>query len=335
MQAAQPVNSLTNSVGFNVRYVAITQVDQAQGLVVAVDEQRVEVRMPLLVTRAKGRLPVAGEAWLADQTLGFWSLAAYVAPNIDALRNMLDLGTVQVDKLELPSGVASESIPGQIEPSPGDVGLATEHAGLIFRSPAMADPADNRVRMGLYSQNANGTSSPNVFFFDDTASILSLDKTGMRAYGDIINKQPDGSESGYVPSILKFRESGSLATTDYDSTGTEVIMSAMTFSAQDFTSGYTYSAEYLFEATSSIIGDRIRFRVRLDNAAGFFCGGVIKKIVASAATFESMIVKAIWVAPDSNAHDVVVTVDRFSGTGTVTGRITTDDTYGIISRINT
>jgi hypothetical protein len=83
MQAAQPINQLTNSVGFSYRAVAITQVDIDQGIAIGVDEQRVQVTLPLLLSRAKGRLPVAGESWLIDQSLGFWSLVAFNGKSAD------------------------------------------------------------------------------------------------------------------------------------------------------------------------------------------------------------------------------------------------------------
>lgn len=78
---AVPINRLTQSVGFNIRLVTVTQVDKTQGIALAVDEQNVQVTLPLAIQRAKGPLPAEGERWIIDQTLGFWSFAAYIAPN--------------------------------------------------------------------------------------------------------------------------------------------------------------------------------------------------------------------------------------------------------------
>jgi hypothetical protein len=78
MQAAKTVNPLTNSVGFNVRTVTITQVDAANGIALAVDQQNAQVTLPLYVARAPGRTPRVGEIWLIDQALGLWAFAALV-----------------------------------------------------------------------------------------------------------------------------------------------------------------------------------------------------------------------------------------------------------------
>jgi hypothetical protein len=78
MQAAKTVNPLTNSVGFNVRTVTVTQVDAANGIALAVDQQNAQVTLPLYVARAPGRTPRVGEIWLIDQALGLWAFAALV-----------------------------------------------------------------------------------------------------------------------------------------------------------------------------------------------------------------------------------------------------------------
>jgi hypothetical protein len=75
---AVPVNPLTNSVGFNIRRVTITQVDLNQGIALAVDEQNVQVTVPILWSRAKGRLPAEGDSWLIDQSMGFWALSFFL-----------------------------------------------------------------------------------------------------------------------------------------------------------------------------------------------------------------------------------------------------------------
>lgn len=79
MDAATPVNPLTQSVGFNVRTVAVTQIDTVQGVALAMDTtQRTQVSLPLYVSRAPGRMPRVGEIWYVDQSLGFWAFAALV-----------------------------------------------------------------------------------------------------------------------------------------------------------------------------------------------------------------------------------------------------------------
>lgn len=75
---AVPVNPLTNSVGFNTRVVTVTQVDKTQGIALAVDQQNVQVTLPIYLARAKGRIPAEGDVWIIDQGLGLWAFAAYV-----------------------------------------------------------------------------------------------------------------------------------------------------------------------------------------------------------------------------------------------------------------
>lgn len=87
---ASSINPLTNSVGFNIRLVTVTQVDPSQGIALAVDEQNVQVTLSLAVQRAKGLLPAEGELWIIDQALGFWSFAAYVAPSVSGYTLKVD-----------------------------------------------------------------------------------------------------------------------------------------------------------------------------------------------------------------------------------------------------
>jgi hypothetical protein len=96
MQAAKTVNPLTNSIGFNVRRVRVTQVDPAQGIALAVDELNVEVTLPLYVTRAAARPPQPGEIWLIDQALGLWTFAALVGTvaNTSVVTTLDDLANV-------------------------------------------------------------------------------------------------------------------------------------------------------------------------------------------------------------------------------------------------
>jgi polygalacturonase len=75
---ASTVNQLTQSVGFNIRAVTVTQVDASQGIALAVDQQNVQVTLPLFVTRAGARPARAGEQWLIDQSLGMWTFAALI-----------------------------------------------------------------------------------------------------------------------------------------------------------------------------------------------------------------------------------------------------------------
>jgi hypothetical protein len=89
--AAASVAPLTNSLGFNIKVVDITEVDIAQNRVMSVDrQQRTQLSMSLFLQRAKGRIPKVGEVWLADQTLGFWSLAAFVGSSLDQFEVIRD-----------------------------------------------------------------------------------------------------------------------------------------------------------------------------------------------------------------------------------------------------
>jgi hypothetical protein len=137
-----------------------------------------------------------------------------------------------------------------------------------------------------------------------------------------------GNENGVYNATIRQRDSGDLG--QFDTTAPpETVMSAMTFAAQEFQADYHYMANYQFEVTSTVAGDRARFRVRKDDETGTILGGCIKRINV-ANLFESVMVKAIWQQPSTATEAVVVTIDRFSGTGTVTGRISATDTYGQI-----
>lgn len=104
---AIPVNPLTQSIGFNIRIVQVTQVDLSQNLALAVDQQNVQVGLPMNVMRAKGLLPAEGEIWMIDQSLGFWSFAAQIRTSVQGY-------TLQVDTphaLELQNGWVNTAAP--------------------------------------------------------------------------------------------------------------------------------------------------------------------------------------------------------------------------------
>lgn len=96
---AVSINPLTNSTGFSIRVVTVRQVDKTQGIALAVDQQNVQVTLPIYLARAKGRIPAEGEVWMIDQTLGFWSFAAYVGPDANAYQILS--GTAGGRRIEL------------------------------------------------------------------------------------------------------------------------------------------------------------------------------------------------------------------------------------------
>jgi hypothetical protein len=88
---ASPINPLTQSVGFNIRRVRVTQVDATQGIALAVDDMNVQVTLPLFVTRAAARPPLPGETWIIDQSLGFWTFAALISTSaVSSVATTLD-----------------------------------------------------------------------------------------------------------------------------------------------------------------------------------------------------------------------------------------------------
>jgi hypothetical protein len=110
---ANTINPLTQSVGFSLRTVQITQVDQTQGIALAVDQQRVQVQIPIYLARAKGRIPAEGEIWLIDQSLGFWSLAAYVGKSANDFQVIS--GTAGGRRIELdPNGLRYYNAAGNL-----------------------------------------------------------------------------------------------------------------------------------------------------------------------------------------------------------------------------
>jgi hypothetical protein len=63
--------------GLGVKQVLIRSIDSEGGIVYATDAGGAEVQLPWRIRRV-GITPAAGQTWIADRQLGFWSLAAYV-----------------------------------------------------------------------------------------------------------------------------------------------------------------------------------------------------------------------------------------------------------------
>lgn len=80
MAAGVPMTSVGNpGRGLGVKQVYIRSVDPSNDRVLATDPGGVQIELPYNICRA-GRYPVAGQTWIVDRSLGFWSLAAYVRP---------------------------------------------------------------------------------------------------------------------------------------------------------------------------------------------------------------------------------------------------------------
>lgn len=65
--------------GLGLKQVLIRSVDPAADRVLGTDPNGAEIELPYNICRA-GRFPAAGDTWIVDRALGFWSLAAYVRP---------------------------------------------------------------------------------------------------------------------------------------------------------------------------------------------------------------------------------------------------------------
>ena len=74
----QSLNKATLSVGYHAKLVTVKSVIGDGAWALTVDRQNTETRVPMFVQRSKGPLPAAGETWLLDQELGYWTFSAFI-----------------------------------------------------------------------------------------------------------------------------------------------------------------------------------------------------------------------------------------------------------------
>jgi hypothetical protein len=145
----QPTSANTSSIGFSTKLVTISAITPDGQTAICVDKSGTEVRVPMLIQRAKGALPVAGEQWIVSQDISSaWSFAAIAS-------------TTDTPFQPPPPGPpAPGSIPGSaIEPgsltgnelaiaSIGALNLAANAAGTnIIVDPQFSSPGLNAVRL--------------------------------------------------------------------------------------------------------------------------------------------------------------------------------------------
>lgn len=70
--------SMSPSLGFTSRQVTVSAITPDGQVAVCIDKTGVEVRVPLLWSRAKGLLPAPGENWIVSQDFGRWSFAMFL-----------------------------------------------------------------------------------------------------------------------------------------------------------------------------------------------------------------------------------------------------------------
>lgn len=99
---------------------------------------------------------------------------------------------------------------------------------------------------------------------------------------------------------------------------TETVVDQVTFNG---VSGYTYRLRYVFHYQGSVANDRFLVRIRFGSTTA---GGQISYgtaiIFAAATVLSPVIVEAEYTAPSTGSLTFSTTVQRSSGTGTITPR---------------
>jgi hypothetical protein len=145
----QPTSPNTSSIGYSTKLVTISAITPDGLTAICVDRAGTEVRVPMLIQRAKGALPAAGEQWIVSQDISStWSFAAIASTT-----------STPFDPPP-PGPPAPGSIPGSaIEPgsltgnelaiqSIGALNLAANAAGTnIIIDPQFSSPGINAVRL--------------------------------------------------------------------------------------------------------------------------------------------------------------------------------------------
>ena len=145
----QPTSKNTLGSGFTTRLVQIQSITPDGQTAICTDRQGVEVRVPMLIQRAKGSLPAAGEWWLVTQDLtSQWTFSAIVTNSADPF--LPQAGTPPAPGSVPGSAIAPGSLPGTAleTQSIGALQLAANAAGTnIIVDPQFKSAAINSNRL--------------------------------------------------------------------------------------------------------------------------------------------------------------------------------------------
>jgi hypothetical protein len=103
-------NALSPSLGFTSRQVTVSAITPDGLTAVCIDKTGVEVRLPLLWSRAKGVLPAPGENWIVSQDFGRWVFSLFLgasAASFPALPAAAGMAAMTAGQVVVPSTVVA------------------------------------------------------------------------------------------------------------------------------------------------------------------------------------------------------------------------------------
>lgn len=201
-----PGSAATHGIGWTIKQVVVREVLADKGIALCVDTegQYIEVRTGLQRT---GITPVAGQSWLVDRDMGFWTFGALIASSVPHSPSGIDASTDVRAK--------SFTVDGAVRAAFLKTTSATQHVATIYQAStvgvdvaaALNVVSDNRESSAMYLSghelnrgtlkigHINGGTSPTA---DAGAAALSIDlkrgdQTGTAAQGIFITSTTGGT----------------------------------------------------------------------------------------------------------------------------------------------
>lgn len=149
------------------------------------------------------------------------------------------------------------------------------------------------------------------------------------ADGSMNARLADGNDT-FIPLLVDGKKVSSTSDTNSAST-TDVTVTAANCVNTPLLTDRAYTCDVQIQLTSTVIGDRAKFKLWNGSVGtGAQLGGDVIKVVnvASASTFETVNFRFVWRGTaDEIAANINLSVQRFSGTGTVTARVAAADYF--------
>lgn len=174
MKAAQPTNpQQSTSLGLNLRKVKIQQMVPSRGVAICVDVYNHSSEVPYRVQASKGRIPLEGEVWYVDRSLGnMWTFRAFVATS-DGDFQSFPTGLTLPDGQQILVGTVPSSVTATI-------GVRRANSTDAFLGVGVAGDTSSRWAVypdGKTEWGPGGTTTRDTNLYRSAANVLSTDDT--------------------------------------------------------------------------------------------------------------------------------------------------------------